>query len=68
MLTSPTFYFWKYLNYCFLCRFGDYVVPNKNLTSCDQYQGQWKDGKMHGFGTFRFVVVLLCFFLYIMFL
>uniref|UniRef100_A0A8C1F7S6 Alsin Rho guanine nucleotide exchange factor ALS2 n=1 Tax=Cyprinus carpio carpio TaxID=630221 RepID=A0A8C1F7S6_CYPCA len=34
--------------------FGDYVVPNKNLNSCDHYQGQWKDGKMHGFGTFRY--------------
>ncbi|XP_059416787.1 alsin-like isoform X1 [Carassius carassius] len=34
--------------------FGDYVVPSKNLSSCDHYQGQWKDGKMHGFGTFRY--------------
>ncbi|XP_016127037.1 alsin-like isoform X2 [Sinocyclocheilus grahami] len=34
--------------------FGDYVVPNKNLNICDHYQGQWKDGKMHGFGTFRY--------------
>ncbi|RXN33518.1 alsin-like isoform X1 [Labeo rohita] len=34
--------------------FGDYVVPNKNLNTCDHYQGQWKDGKMHGFGTFRY--------------
>uniref|UniRef100_A0A671KEV0 Alsin-like n=1 Tax=Sinocyclocheilus anshuiensis TaxID=1608454 RepID=A0A671KEV0_9TELE len=34
--------------------FGDYVVPNKNLNSCDNYQGQWKDGKIHGFGTFRY--------------
>ncbi|XP_051753077.1 alsin isoform X1 [Ctenopharyngodon idella] len=34
--------------------FGDYIVPNKNLNSCDHYQGQWKDGKMHGFGTFRY--------------
>ncbi|XP_056606356.1 alsin [Triplophysa dalaica] len=33
---------------------GEYVVPNKNLNSCDHYQGQWKDGKMHGFGTFRY--------------
>lgn len=66
MLTSPTFYFLKYFNYCFLCSFGDYVVPNKNLNSCDHYQGQCKDGKMHGFGTFRFVVV--CLFLYIIFL
>lgn len=34
--------------------FGDYVVSNKSLNSCDHYQGQWKDGKMHGFGTFRY--------------
>uniref|UniRef100_A0A672T066 Alsin Rho guanine nucleotide exchange factor ALS2 n=1 Tax=Sinocyclocheilus grahami TaxID=75366 RepID=A0A672T066_SINGR len=34
--------------------FGDYVVPNKNLNSCDHYQGQWKDGKIYGFGTFRY--------------
>ncbi|XP_005165797.2 alsin isoform X3 [Danio rerio] len=34
--------------------FGDYVVSNKTLNSCDHYQGQWKDGKMHGFGTFRY--------------
>uniref|UniRef100_A0A8C1EJL1 Alsin Rho guanine nucleotide exchange factor ALS2 n=1 Tax=Cyprinus carpio carpio TaxID=630221 RepID=A0A8C1EJL1_CYPCA len=34
--------------------YGDYVVPNKNPNSCDHYQGQWKDGKMHGFGTFRY--------------
>ncbi|XP_051567672.1 alsin-like isoform X2 [Myxocyprinus asiaticus] len=33
---------------------GEYVVPNKNLNSCDHYQGQWKDGKMHGFGTFKY--------------
>ncbi|KTF72437.1 hypothetical protein cypCar_00041451 [Cyprinus carpio] len=46
--------------------FGDYVVPNKNLNSCDHYQGQWKDGKMHGFGTFRFAAVFL--FLCIIFL
>ncbi|XP_065149734.1 alsin isoform X3 [Paramisgurnus dabryanus] len=34
--------------------FGDYVVPNKTQNTCDHYQGQWKDGKMHGFGTFRY--------------
>ncbi|XP_052414804.1 alsin-like isoform X1 [Carassius gibelio] len=34
--------------------FGEYIVPNKNLNSCDHYQGQWKDGKMHGFGTLRY--------------
>uniref|UniRef100_A0A4W4FF22 VPS9 domain-containing protein n=1 Tax=Electrophorus electricus TaxID=8005 RepID=A0A4W4FF22_ELEEL len=34
--------------------FGDYIVPNKTLNKCDHYQGQWKDGKMHGFGTLRY--------------
>ncbi|XP_060774739.1 alsin isoform X1 [Neoarius graeffei] len=34
--------------------FGDYIVPNKNLNKSDHYQGHWKDGKMHGFGTFRY--------------
>ncbi|XP_062853828.1 alsin [Trichomycterus rosablanca] len=34
--------------------FGDYIVPNKSLNKDDHYQGQWKDGKMHGFGTFRY--------------
>ncbi|XP_053087661.1 alsin isoform X2 [Pangasianodon hypophthalmus] len=34
--------------------FGDYIVLNKNLNKNDHYQGHWKDGKMHGFGTFRY--------------
>ncbi|TRY58794.1 hypothetical protein DNTS_009770 [Danionella cerebrum] len=34
--------------------FGDYVAPNKTPSACDHYQGQWKDGKMHGFGIFRY--------------
>ncbi|XP_066518797.1 alsin isoform X2 [Hoplias malabaricus] len=34
--------------------YGDYIVPNKNLNKSDHYQGYWKDGKMHGFGTFRY--------------
>ncbi|KAI4876025.1 hypothetical protein NFI96_002868 [Prochilodus magdalenae] len=34
--------------------YGDYIVPNKNLNKNDHYQGHWKDGKMHGFGTFRY--------------
>ncbi|KAK3575470.1 hypothetical protein QTP86_026856 [Hemibagrus guttatus] len=34
--------------------FGDYIVPNKNLNKSDHYQGHWKDGRMHGFGTFRY--------------
>ncbi|XP_023695845.2 alsin isoform X1 [Paramormyrops kingsleyae] len=34
--------------------FGDYVVPNKNLNKNDQYQGHWKEGRMHGFGVYRY--------------
>uniref|UniRef100_A0AAR2ILX6 VPS9 domain-containing protein n=1 Tax=Pygocentrus nattereri TaxID=42514 RepID=A0AAR2ILX6_PYGNA len=34
--------------------YGDYIVPNKTLNKNDYYQGHWKDGKMHGFGTFRY--------------
>ncbi|XP_049335273.1 alsin isoform X1 [Astyanax mexicanus] len=34
--------------------YGDYIVPNKNLNKSDHYQGHWKDGKMHGFGNFRY--------------
>ncbi|XP_076871765.1 alsin isoform X2 [Brachyhypopomus gauderio] len=34
--------------------FGDYIVPNKSLNKCDHYQGHWKEGKMHGLGTFRY--------------
>lgn len=55
------FFFFPFLemfDHCFLCSFGDYIVPNKNLNSCDHYQGQWKDGKMHGFGTFRLVIIV----------
>ncbi|XP_060724838.1 alsin isoform X2 [Tachysurus vachellii] len=33
--------------------FGEFIVPNKNLNKSDHYLGHWKDGKMHGFGTFR---------------
>ncbi|XP_030642141.1 alsin [Chanos chanos] len=32
--------------------FGDYMIPNKTFNKCDRYQGHWKEGKMHGFGTF----------------
>ncbi|XP_047432727.1 alsin isoform X2 [Mugil cephalus] len=34
--------------------FGEFVAPNKTLSKNDQYQGQWKDGKMHGLGTYRY--------------
>ncbi|XP_030636935.1 alsin [Chanos chanos] len=34
--------------------FGDYIVPNKSLNKTDHYQGYWKEGKMHGFGIYRY--------------
>ncbi|XP_073351569.1 alsin [Pagrus major] len=34
--------------------FGEYVAPNKTLNKNDHYQGYWKDGKMHGLGTYRY--------------
>uniref|UniRef100_A0A4W6DLD4 Alsin Rho guanine nucleotide exchange factor ALS2 n=1 Tax=Lates calcarifer TaxID=8187 RepID=A0A4W6DLD4_LATCA len=34
--------------------FGEFVAPNKTLNKNDHYQGQWKDGKMHGLGTYRY--------------
>ncbi|XP_053170323.1 alsin isoform X1 [Scomber japonicus] len=34
--------------------FGEFVAPNKTLNKNDQYQGHWKDGKMHGLGTYRY--------------
>ena len=36
-----------------VCRYGDYVVPNKALNKSDHYQGHWKEGKMHGQGLYR---------------
>ncbi|XP_067264917.1 alsin isoform X4 [Chanodichthys erythropterus] len=32
--------------------FGDYMMPNTTLNKFDRYQGHWKEGKMHGFGTY----------------
>uniref|UniRef100_A0A3Q0QVJ7 Alsin Rho guanine nucleotide exchange factor ALS2 n=1 Tax=Amphilophus citrinellus TaxID=61819 RepID=A0A3Q0QVJ7_AMPCI len=34
--------------------FGEFVAPNKTLSKNDNYQGHWKDGKMHGLGTYRY--------------
>ncbi|XP_037617894.1 alsin isoform X2 [Sebastes umbrosus] len=34
--------------------FGEFVAPNKTLNKNDNYQGHWKDGKMHGLGTYRY--------------
>ncbi|XP_049340539.1 alsin isoform X1 [Astyanax mexicanus] len=32
--------------------FGDYMMPNKTFNKYDRYKGHWKEGRMHGFGTF----------------
>ncbi|XP_051564590.1 alsin isoform X2 [Myxocyprinus asiaticus] len=32
--------------------FGDYMVPNKTFNKFERFQGHWKEGKMHGFGTY----------------
>ncbi|XP_042369074.1 alsin [Plectropomus leopardus] len=34
--------------------YGEFVAPNKTLNKNDHYQGYWKDGKMHGLGTYRY--------------
>ncbi|XP_031708041.1 alsin isoform X3 [Anarrhichthys ocellatus] len=34
--------------------FGEFLAPNKTLNKNDQYLGHWKDGKMHGLGTYRY--------------
>uniref|UniRef100_A0AAQ4Q1Y9 Alsin Rho guanine nucleotide exchange factor ALS2 n=1 Tax=Gasterosteus aculeatus aculeatus TaxID=481459 RepID=A0AAQ4Q1Y9_GASAC len=34
--------------------FGEFVAPNKSLNKNDQYVGHWKDGKMHGLGTYSY--------------
>lgn len=33
-------------------RFGDCMMPNKSFNKYDRYKGHWKEGKMHGFGTY----------------
>ncbi|CAG5933897.1 unnamed protein product [Menidia menidia] len=34
--------------------FGEFVAPNKTLNKDDYYQGDWKEGKMHGTGIYRY--------------
>lgn len=34
--------------------YGDCVMPNKLLNKPDRYIGHWRDGKIHGFGTYRY--------------
>ncbi|KAJ8410132.1 hypothetical protein AAFF_G00211730 [Aldrovandia affinis] len=33
--------------------FGEYLVPNKAFNKNHHYHGHWKEGRMHGFGTYR---------------
>lgn len=35
--------------------YGESLMPNKELCKHDSYQGQWKDGKIHGFGKYKSV-------------
>ncbi|XP_053719286.1 alsin isoform X1 [Synchiropus splendidus] len=32
--------------------YGEFVAPNKTLNKNDQYQGYWREGKMHGLGRY----------------
>ncbi|CAL8291222.1 unnamed protein product [Lota lota] len=34
--------------------YGEFMAPNKTLGQSDQYQGHWKEGKMHGSGIYRY--------------
>ncbi|XP_036395976.1 alsin isoform X2 [Megalops cyprinoides] len=34
--------------------YGEYMVPNKTLNKNHHYQGHWREGKMHGFGTYKY--------------
>lgn len=34
--------------------YGEFIAPNKTLNKSDCYHGHWKDGKMHGLGTYRY--------------
>ncbi|XP_028249082.1 alsin-like isoform X3 [Parambassis ranga] len=34
--------------------YGECVIPNKVLNKTDIYQGQWKEGKIHGFGKYKY--------------
>nr|XP_020470120.1 alsin-like [Monopterus albus] len=34
--------------------YGECVIPNKVLNKPDSYQGLWRDGKIHGFGKYKY--------------
>lgn len=42
----------------FLSSYGECVMPHKVQDKPDVYQGQWRDGKIHGFGKYKSVSVL----------
>lgn len=52
-ITEQKDLFFQTLFVCLLCSFGEFACPNKALKKDDLYQGYWKEGKMHGLGTYR---------------
>ncbi|KAM7380722.1 hypothetical protein PAMP_003997 [Pampus punctatissimus] len=34
--------------------YGECIMPNKLLNKADSYQGHWKEGKIHGFGKYKY--------------
>ncbi|XP_035532247.1 alsin-like isoform X3 [Morone saxatilis] len=34
--------------------YGECLIPNKVLNKPDSYQGHWRDGKIHGFGKYKY--------------
>uniref|UniRef100_H3CDQ7 Alsin Rho guanine nucleotide exchange factor ALS2 n=1 Tax=Tetraodon nigroviridis TaxID=99883 RepID=H3CDQ7_TETNG len=34
--------------------YGECVMPNKELNKTDSYHGHWRDGKIHGFGKYKY--------------
>ncbi|XP_029314929.1 alsin-like isoform X3 [Cottoperca gobio] len=34
--------------------YGECIIPNKLLNKPDSYQGHWRDGKIHGFGKYKY--------------
>ncbi|XP_047457325.1 alsin-like isoform X2 [Mugil cephalus] len=34
--------------------YGECIMPNKVLNKADIYQGQWREGKIHGFGKYKY--------------
>ncbi|XP_015232879.1 PREDICTED: alsin [Cyprinodon variegatus] len=51
---SPSFLLHRSVSVFFFVFFGEFVCPNKALNKDDFYQGYWKEGKMHGLGTYRY--------------